>query len=346
MIVPRYLKTQQIDTHLDQLDDLVDWLGYLTSPEYLIEILVTKQNLSLTEAKSRAPKIISHVSVAISFIHQLLSGPQEVSFLPAYYAILNLAKVYILIGSRHAELSKHRWHGATYSVEGKDSHSLLTEEVTLKKGGALALFYETLTGKLVVKERVIKMGDIYPYLSDVSAEYKLATNHDSDIVALEFKSIPVDNYYDDSYRIEATVLERGESIRKPSNRNIAALYKFKKVKGKNNVFTTPIFISKPDHFSFAVRNYLDCRFLYHNNLQKYTETAIASKNFPMPEEFPIALMFFHMSSIVRYKPEFLERIRYSKYWPILASAKRHSLRKFLVLFWSFVHNEQFIINAA
>ena len=52
---------------------------------------------------------------------------------------------------------------------------------------------------------------------------------------------------------------------------------------------------------------------------------------PFPEEFPIALLFFHMGSVVRYQPEFLAKLRDSRHWPILASASRHGLFKFLLL---------------
>jgi hypothetical protein len=50
-------------------------------------------------------------------------------YLPAYYAILNLMKVGVLLGPRHADLPKNRTHGASYNPEGKDSRSILTEEI-------------------------------------------------------------------------------------------------------------------------------------------------------------------------------------------------------------------------
>lgn len=298
----------------------------------------------MPDAKARAKRIIPHITTAISFIAQSFSGPQEVSFLPAYYAILNLAKVYILLGPRHADLPQHRWHGATYDVEGKDSHSLLTEEITLKKGGALALFYETLTGRPIAKERLIKMRDVYPYIVDISAEYRIATGRDANIVGLEFKAIPANDKGEFRLRVRTFPRDVNQDI---SVKSLAVLRGFTKNKGEKNQFTSPVFYCKTDEITSTVRTMLACQYLFFAHLQdNVTETAITASAFPLPEEFPIALLFFHMSSVVRYKPEVLERLQKGKFWPVLATARRHSLFKFILLFWSYIHQEHFIIRSA
>jgi len=65
--------------------------------------------------------------------------------LPTYYAFLNLAKVYVLLGPKHADMPRQRFHGASYKGFEKNSQNLLTEEVELHERGALPLFYETVT---------------------------------------------------------------------------------------------------------------------------------------------------------------------------------------------------------
>jgi hypothetical protein len=159
---------------------MLDWLGFLCAKDYLAHLLQRAHGLSAKEARARALLIIPHVRIAISYIRQSLDGPSEISFLPAYYAILNLMKVYVLLGPRHADLPKHRWHGATYDVHGKDSQSVLTEIITLKKGGVFPLFYQTITGKsLTTKNLRLQMKDILPYVSGVTHEYELATGFKS-----------------------------------------------------------------------------------------------------------------------------------------------------------------------
>jgi hypothetical protein len=87
--------------------------------------------------------------VASKYLEQGVTGPPDISFLPLYYAILNLLKVYVLIGPYHANLPANRWHGATYNGLEKDSHSVATEVITIKKGGVIPLFYRSITGKVV-----------------------------------------------------------------------------------------------------------------------------------------------------------------------------------------------------
>ncbi len=75
MIITRYPVVRGISTHLNQMDDMIDWLGYLISPEYLVDLLVARHGLSSTDAKARTKTIIPHVSAAISLITQSLGGP-------------------------------------------------------------------------------------------------------------------------------------------------------------------------------------------------------------------------------------------------------------------------------
>ncbi len=341
MNVFRYQEVHSVSTSLNPLDDLIDWLGYLTSPEYLIDVLGTRHHLSSTVAKARAKMIIPHVVDALAFMHQSLGGPPEVSFLPAYYAILNLAKVYILLGPRHADLPQHRWHGVTYNVEAKDSHSLLTEVVTVKRGGAFPLFYETLTSGAIARERTLKMGDVYPYIWDVGAEYSIATGQQSRIAALRCEVEGTNN----QYRLKVKVLSPNGGAQL-SIRNLAALRGLTKLKGVPDTFVSPEFSCASDKVDETARTNLDCRFIYYHSENFLPITAITRSTFPLPEEIPIFLMFFHMSSVLRYKPEFLARIRQSRFWPLLMSARRHSLYKFMLLFWSYVNKKQFIINPA
>src|SRR5713101_7455973 len=91
----------------------------MTAPEYLVEIMTKRHSMALDVAKRRSKAIIPYVRHATGYVEQSLAGPPELAFLPAYYAILDLMKVYILLGPRHADLTHHRHHGMSYKVHSK-----------------------------------------------------------------------------------------------------------------------------------------------------------------------------------------------------------------------------------
>jgi hypothetical protein len=335
MLLCRYPTDMTTASKLDPFADLMDWLCYLTAPEYLQALLRKTHNLDSASSKSRAKRIIPHVRDAIHFLEQAVSGPAEVSFLPAYYAILNMAKVYILVSPNHSQLARQsRWHGATYSVADKDSRSLLTDSITLRTGGALSLFYRTLTGQTITQDRQIKMGNVYPYIRSVFTEYSLATSSEENLA-----TVKVEYQEDEGHRcIHATVTPFDD--RALTVRSLPALNGFRKMRGQDNTFESSWQRASELETLEDARKLIDCRYIYlhDRDYEDFDEegddlflTPICSTNFPIVEEFPIALAFFHMSSVVRYKPEFLSKIRDSRYWPMVAAAPRTASVHFTVL---------------
>jgi hypothetical protein len=118
-----------------------------------------RHSATAAEASKRARRIALYVRTATDYVDQALSTDRDVAFLPAYYAILNFLKVYILLSREHSRLEANRWHGATYDVYGKDSHGLPTELVTLRSGGAIPLFYEVITGQKFADKTRIRPGE-------------------------------------------------------------------------------------------------------------------------------------------------------------------------------------------
>ncbi len=76
------------------------------------------------------------------------------------------------------------------------------------------------------------------------------------------------------------------------------------------------------------------RDLFHNPIGIYTP--LSAGPMELAEEIPIWLAFFHLSNVVRYKPDTLARIKDSAAWPMLLCLQRHALLRFLVIFWSFM----------
>ena len=51
----------------------------------------------------------------------------------------------------------------------------------------------------------------------------------------------------------------------------------------------------------------------------------------IPEEIPLFLAFFHLGSVIRYKPRFMEQVMDSAYYPFILAAKRHCTTKIYLL---------------
>src|ERR1700735_462738 len=168
MSILRYPADEVVTSTQNGFVDVLDWLGFLSAKDYLLEVLVKVHGLSPPDAKRRAVQIIPHVRIASGYIEQSLEGPRDLAFLPAYYAILNLSKVYVLFGRRHSDLRGHRTHGASYSVERKDSRSVLTEVITLHPKGVFPLFHETLTARPFRTKRIdLELKTLLPCITGI-----------------------------------------------------------------------------------------------------------------------------------------------------------------------------------
>lgn len=335
----RYPETEEVISNQDPFTDVLDWLGFLTATDYLTSLLRTRHGLAASAAASRAKQIIPHVATARDYIQQSLDGPPAIAFLPAYYAILNLMKVYILLGPRHADLKAHRWHGATYDVHSKDSHSIVTEVVNLKKGGVFPLFYETITGRaLTANELSVRLSDILPYVSGVTHEYHLATGKPSRLVALELAFRDQGGRRHPTFRVHSTAPT-------PIAWKVRDL---KVLRGFRTDPADPVLlvgrrVNEPTEID-DTRQQLRPHLIYRVS-SDFTVTPVCSRHMELPEELPIALLFFYMSSISRYKPEFFIRVRTSRFWPLLAVSRRHSFHVFLMAFWSFMQRRNHFLHA-
>ena len=55
-----------------------------------------------------------------------------------------------------------------------------------------------------------------------------------------------------------------------------------------------------------------------------------NSSLPMSQEFAIALAYFHLSSVCRYNPESVDKLKSSKGWPMLLALRRHGLYHFML----------------
>jgi hypothetical protein len=244
------------------------------------------------------------------------------------------------LGPRYQDLPSHRWHGVTYDVQSKDSQTLLTEVITLKKDGVFPLFYETITGKVLPKtELKVQIKDILPYVVGVTHEYGLATGNPSQIYLLTLDFFMKGASLHPRLRVTGGSSKAPEQLEK---KDLKVLAQFVQDRSSKNTFVGKRIVDE-NRTEEETRAQLSTHLIYRV-FQDRMATPRCSKRLELPEELPIALLFFYMSSVVRYKPEFLSRLQDSKFWPMLLSARVHSLYGFVLAFWSFMHQQNYFVR--
>jgi len=262
-----------------------------------------------------------------------MRGPKEVSFLPLYYAFLNLSKAYIVIGPYGNELNKNRWHGARYDTT-KDVKTLDDEEIELHTGGDIPLLYRTLTGEDIKTKMNLKMRDVYPYITDVSAEYGMATGKKNKLIPFR---ISVINGTEGRQMIRAEYAGPDKTEFDKVNISFLQGYRGLHKDAPGSVSLSSQWYDKDDTVSLmsCIRPaMLYCRCNYGRDF--YQSVPFSRGKLLLPEELPLILAFYHMSNVVRYNPDGLDRLMDSKYWPVLLVLQRHGAYRFLQLFWWYV----------
>jgi hypothetical protein len=238
-----------------------------------------------------------------------------------------------------SKLPKQRRHGITYTSINKTSGDLLDEELKINGDGALPLYYETITGNRA-QETAIRIGDVYPFISGISAEYEQVTGQHLAVVAVSDWGTHTDG-------VNHVARLRFDSLRDPPEpvpSQIPLAPTFRE-QGPNHVFAGPPFSTAS--LAGDLRSQILEHLLYQPR-NEHDERALTpsrdAQGLQMFEELPIALMFFHLGSVVRYKPDYLDELRQTKYWPIVAIAQRHAVLGFLTLFWEYMHKEMLFVD--
>ncbi len=345
----RYDGLEVVISPLNPIEDVVSWICGLSSTGYVSDILRTVHGISRAKEINKCTQLIStYAETSVGLIEQAYSGPAEVSFLPLYYALLNLSKIYIILSGKRVDLEKNQWHGASYKPVGKSRRELLTEEITLKDGGVLPLFYETLSG-LQWREggKKIKLCDIYPYIWGISHEYSHAYKKP---YACQQILIELVGSSSNGYKLLAR-LGTSEHPKAGRKKCLKILEKFHADRPQSTdtfvsdkVYTATEEIARHLLLKNVKRNLLyELEFDLEGEVA-YCWTPLSGRKLLLPEEIPIWIAFFHLSNIVRYNPEFVSKVKDSRSWPMLRALRKHTVLRFLLLFWSYLHQKTFILR--
>jgi hypothetical protein len=342
-LILRYDNPYYVVTPFNPIEDLVSWISGLSSSNYVSEILHSVHGVNdKRDIVLRANSIAVYARNAVGLIEEAYSGPAEISFLPLFYSIQNISKIYIIIAGRGKDLTKNKTHGASYDPLRKKSRELRTEEVTVWRHGVLPLFYEVLTNDQWGQFRCnVEMRDIYPFITNISHEYIDAFKEPTRLQS-------IDLYIQQTKAGEYILQARLGDCDHPNAGNLKYL---KLVKGFRRDPSNKNILNSPKKLASTIeeaRNSLIKgvrRFLIYHSRYGTGEflpmTPLSARRMLLPEELPIWIAFFHLSSIVRYNPEFLAQLMDSESWPMLLALRKHSIYKYLQLFWSYLHQRSY-----
>jgi hypothetical protein len=323
----RYKNPGGFSSARDPYQDLIVHLAFLGSADFVVDLLTGVHRVPSDEARLRAPTITAHARQAVNYLEQAETSRPEVCFLPCYYGLLQLAKIYILFSPLHGDLAANRHHGASYRPNGPPV-DFGSDSISVGTYGTIWLFYKLLTGISLTKPVPIRMDQIYPYMSDVSTEWELAAPGPLPFILLHSEFTGVDGKNFVRWHVKgAAAKEDAPLSHLPVLRDCGPDPDWPGTFYRTNTSATF------DNRDILLDGSIDRTYLYFPFTGK-TISALMPGPLLMPEELPILMAFLHLSSVVRYHPDYLERLRDSRYWPVVLAARRHSMNKFLILLWS------------
>lgn len=343
-MIYRYNSKIVINTRNNPLEDLCLWTSSLRSISYSEDLLFMHHGFkNKRERKICAQQISAYAEHAINLLHQAFSGPNLISYLPIYYSMLNLAKICIIVKGERQALERQRWHGASYVQKSNYSIDLLNEQISLKSKGAIPLLYKVITGSEFPRPgTIITLKRLYPYIHDVSVEYSYLYGEPDNIIGIQLE---IEGEQKSGYYIKCT-------LNNASKKSLPSKSKIKLLSGFTVDLKNPkIFYSKKIRDTEEnAKNKLYLifrRYLIQSTVlslgQISTYTPVSSSQFQLFEEFPLILVFFHLSNVVRYNPLYLERLYNSKACTLLLTLPKQGAITFLELFWSLLRNEDISI---
>ncbi|MGE0566464.1 MAG: YaaC family protein, partial [Bacteroidia bacterium] len=334
----------------DPIEDMLNFMTSLKSKGFTSDLLRQKHGFTNNAEINRTTGLISlHVDNAIRLSEQGLNGSAQIAFLPLYYSTLNFLKVYLLFLGKRTELERNRWHGAKYS-ESEMTRQFLNERIVIAERGTIPLAYRLLTGKAIPRIGVkITLEEIYSTISSIAAEYKTIANKQSNLIAHQIHLIEDPQ---NGHHFKLTILDNYHRANPPLARQLKAFSRIRLVQSANN---SPHYVSvkmqgnfntiKPRLLNLINRNLIsDCLINSAQNNQWLTYSPVNGRAHVIPEELSILIAYFHLSNVIRYNPEHLDKLMDSKYWAIILGLRKHGFLRFLKLTWGNINKTSFDIE--
>jgi hypothetical protein len=349
----RFNGVAQINSHLDVLGDLLTFLRFCTAEEYVKDLLATVHGVPEPELDARARAVTSFVRASVDLAHDAFRATPELSFLPGYYSVLNALKVIILLRPLWGDLSANRHHGASYEGVKIDYPRLDDEEIKVREAGVIPLAHRTITGTALTPG-LIRIGDVYPFLSAIGAEYGLAYGREASLAGVaallrhhdlpnKTKEFSIELRCHTGADIQkATALPPDIVRESPGSTGNQSLWTWgEKSPNAEQLIASFRAACRPALFHDIAGSSHD----WFSGTHFFTIVSLDRGGLVLPEEIGLALFFFHLSNVVRYKPDQLYKARSTRIWPFAQAGSRHALFRALVLLWSHIHGKHLMLNS-
>lgn len=351
----RYPDYHIVVTRLDPLTDATQWIRGLCSEGYVQGLLAELHGLDQQQVNESARAITAHARAAMDLFDLAFgTSSSQASYLPLYYALLNLSKIVVIASGKLASLNAQRWHGVQWSGINTRSNDLLTDHVTVHEKGALPLFYRSITGAMWPRtasragadhRRRIQLRHVYPLIANLEYEYEAAY---ASAITLAPVTVSEDAAADNARRLQAT-FDGDVSPATRTKRHFPILARWK---AEGDVWVTPYFqasswsTAQKKLDRWGVRRYLLYETTYGADANIHHSTPAWNSNFQMPEEFPLLLAIFHLGSVARYDPQRMQRLANSRAAILIATLPTQAALRFIELVWSYLHQKTVVVSAA
>ena len=334
-----------IYTPLDPLEDLSNLLSGLRSSEFVGSVLKKKHSLSAKDAVRLARPIGHHAAKAVGFLHQAYAGPPDLSFLPIYYALLSLSKIYILCHFGKDGDGAGRHHGA--SVATDQNGEPLDSRISIRSGGVFPMFYRALTDTEPMWQS-ISVGELLPLVPCLESELEMTLEGATSLCNL---SIDIDEANEGRFELRIRIFTEHGIASLASELAVlegCELAEEDTTPSRRTYIGPPLEGRSVDEVTSDLLRGVRRELLYYRPAPFFANmmtSTPAHRDFAVPEEIPLWLLFFWLSNVVRYSPEQLEELQDSRLWPILLTLRKHATLRFLILFWSYFHKTSFGVKA-
>lgn len=341
--VYRYIDSSTMFTKLDPLDDVVSWIRGLKSLGYTTDLLRSKHGFTdKNKINAAAVDISTYVESSVQLLDQGQASTIELSFLPKYYALMNLAKATIVFGGMHQSLTirENRKHGGSWP--GTSVKNFFSDSIHIYPKGVIPLLYQVLVGQQIPlnKQNAIRLGDIYSYIFDINYEYGMLANRTINLAHCNVNLTNGDA--PNEYKLAMQIFNRNNT-ETTNKRNIPLMSNLNKLPNQATYISAHVIAQSEREAIQKLRNQFAYYLLYWPR-EDLCLTPKSRSSILMPEEFPILLAFFHLSNVVRYNPLLLKKLFDSPMIGLLDALARHALYRYLVLFWSYVNQTTYFIK--
>lgn len=344
----------------------LSWIRGLRSVGLCADLLTRHHGFTAGRATRDAAKAIAaHAEVAVALLEQALAGPAHVSYVAAYYGLLDLAKIVVVASGALPALKREKFHGMSWTGVNTAAQDLQTDHITLHDRGAGALFYRALTDAPWLTpartRRKVFMRDVYPYIQCISFEYSQIYG----ISGLAPLTCEVKATGEKEGHAELTFY--GTPAPATLGRSHFKLLAGLKKKSDSTYVSEPIRFNTRDELFERAHEAIRRRFLLYShkdsaplgafaifqgsapsmrpNVQFHGfYTPASNSTLLLPEELPILLAFFHLGNVARYDPARLARLRDSRACSIIDVLLSEGVFAFIVSVWSYLTRTEHIFG--